>query len=411
LHIDTYAVYSNTVNSVAFRGYGVPQLAWAYESQMDIMAERLGLDPLDMRLKNLLRRGEMFAPGDLPIDADLPGDLRRAAAAIGWGQPLPRGRGRGLACVIKAPLAPSVASALVRMHADGSVTLLAGTVEMGQGARTVLSQIVAEELAIPLMWVRLSQPESGTSPYDQATSSSRSTTLVGLALQAAARDLRQQLLELAAEQLQTHIAHLTLRDGGVEGPGGRLPYAEIIAQHFGLPGGELIGRGGYRGERGAPLGGVAPFWEVSLAAAEVEVDEGTGQVQVYRYISIADVGKAIHPQQCEAQEEGGVMMGIGHTLFEEMIYQDGQLLNPGLLDYRIPTMTDLPGDLRSILVENADGPGPHGSKGIGESGLMPTAPAIANAIAQAIGVRLTALPLTPERVWQAMRGAQAHRTA
>ena len=114
LHIDTYAVYSNTVNSVAFRGYGVPQLAWAYESQMDIMAERLGLDPLDIRLKNLLRRGEVFAPGDLPIDADLPGDLRRAAAAIGWGQPLPRGRGRGLACVIKAPLAPSIASALVR---------------------------------------------------------------------------------------------------------------------------------------------------------------------------------------------------------------------------------------------------------------------------------------------------------
>src|SRR2546425_2403351 len=120
---------------------------------MDIRAERLGLAPLDIRLKNLLRRGEVFAPGDLPLDADLHGDLRRAAAAIGWGQPLPRGRGRGLACVIKAPLAPSVSSALVRMHADGSVTLLAGAVEMGQGARTVLSQIVAEEVAIPLMWV------------------------------------------------------------------------------------------------------------------------------------------------------------------------------------------------------------------------------------------------------------------
>jgi CO/xanthine dehydrogenase Mo-binding subunit len=156
---------------------------------------------------------------------------------------------------------------------------------------------------------------------------------------------------------------------------------------------------------------VAPFWEVSLAAAEVEVDEGTGQVRLHRYISIADVGKAIHPLQCEAQEEGGVMMGIGHTFFEEMIYQDGQLLNPGLLDYRIPTIEDLPTDLRSILVENADGPGPYGSKGIGESGLMPTAPAIANAIARAIGVRLTALPLTPERVWQAMRVAQAPQTA
>jgi CO/xanthine dehydrogenase Mo-binding subunit len=150
---------------------------------------------------------------------------------------------------------------------------------------------------------------------------------------------------------------------------------------------------------------------VSLAAAEVEVDADTGQVRLQRYISIADVGKAIHPLQCEAQEEGGVMMGIGHTFFEQMVYEDGQLLNPGLIDYRIPTMADLPPEFRSILVENADGPGPYGSKGIGESGLMPTAPAIANAIAQAIGVRLTALPLTPERVWQALRLARGRQAS
>jgi CO/xanthine dehydrogenase Mo-binding subunit len=398
VQIDTYAVYSNTVNSVAFRGYGVPQLAWAYESQMDMMAERLGLDALDMRLQNLLRRGEEFAPGDLPIDCDFHGSLKRAAEAIGWGQPTGPRQGRGLACVIKAPLAPSISSAVVRMHADGSVTLLTGTVEIGQGARTVLAQIVAEELALPLAWVRLALPEFGMSPYDQATSSSRSTTLMGLALQTAAQDLRQQLLEIAAEHLQTHIDTLSLRDGAVETPEGRYPYAEIIQQHFGLPGGELIGRGVYRGARGAPLGGVAPFWEVSLAAAQVGVDEETGQVQLQKYVSIADVGKAIHPLQCEAQEEGGVMMGLGHTFFEHMVYQDGQLLNPGLLDYRIPTMEDLPEELRSILVENGDGPGPFGAKGIGESGLMPTAPAIANALARAIGVRLKALPLTPERV-------------
>jgi CO/xanthine dehydrogenase Mo-binding subunit len=292
------------------------------------------------------------------------------------------------------------------MHADGSVTLLSGTVEIGQGARTVLSQIVAEELALPLAWVRLAQPEFGMSPYDQATSSSRSTTLMGLALQTAAQDVRQQLLGLAAEQLQTHIDRLTLRQGGVEGPHGRRTYAEIVQDHFGHAAGELIGRGVYRGERGAPLGGVAPFWEVSLAAAEVEVDEETGQAALHRYVSIADVGKAINPLQCEAQEEGGIMMGLGHTFFEQMVYQDGQLLNPGLVDYRIPTMADLPGELRSILVENADGPGPYGAKGIGESGLMPTAPAIANAIADAIGVRLTELPLTPERV----RAALARRT-
>jgi CO/xanthine dehydrogenase Mo-binding subunit len=409
VQIDTYAVYSNTVNSVAFRGYGVPQLAWAYESQMDMIAERLGLNALDIRLKNLLQRGEAFAPGDLPIDCDFHGSLKQAAAAVSWGQPTGPRQGRGLACVIKAPLAPSVSSALVRMHADGSVTLLTGTVEIGQGARTVLSQIVAEELALPLAWVRLALPEFGMSPYDQATSSSRSTTLMGLALQTAARDLRQQLLTIAAEQVQTPIDKLFLRDGAVETPEGRHPYAELIQRHFGLPGGELIGRGVYRGERGAPLGGVAPFWEVSLAAAQVEVDEDTGQVHLQKYVSIADVGKAIHPLQCEAQEEGGVMMGIGHTFLEHMVYQDGQLLNPGLIDYRIPTMEDLPGELRSILVENADGPGPYGAKGIGESGLMPTAPAIANALAHAMGVRLKALPLTPEHVRTALASRKRAR--
>jgi CO/xanthine dehydrogenase Mo-binding subunit len=184
-------------------------------------------------------------------------------------------------------------------------------------------------------------------------------------------------------------------------------YADIIARHFGMPGGELIGRGTYRGERGqAPLGGVAPFWEVSMAAAEVEVDEETGQVRLLRYVSVADIGKAINPLQCEAQEEGGSMMGIGHTFFEEMIYEGGQLLNPSLVDYRIPNMEDLPDAFQSILVENGDGPGPYGAKGIGESGLMPTSPAVANAIADAIGVRIRELPLTPERVLRAIQAAR-----
>ncbi len=429
LTIDTYAVYSNTVCTAAFRGYGVPQVAWGYESQMDIIADRLGLDPLEIRCRNFLRKGEIYVEGDLPIDADFEGDLRRLGAAIGW-PPQPPGpesrvhspesrlgtrnqglrtgakrRGKGLACVIKAPLAPSVSNAMVRMHADGSVTILTGTVEFGQGSRTIMSQIVAEELGVPLAWVRVGQPEMGMSPYDQATSASRSTALMGLAIQNAARDVRDQLVEVASGQLKTDPRGLRLREGTATGRAGApVTYAEIIARHFGMPGGELIGRGTYRGERGhAPLGGVAPFWEVSMAAAEAEVDEETGQVRLLRYVSVADVGKAINPLQCEAQEEGGSMMGIGHTFFEEMVYEGGQLLNPSLIDYRIPAMIDLPDDLQSILVENRDGPGPYGAKGIGESGLMPTSPAIANAIASATGVRIKELPLTPERVLRALR--------
>jgi CO/xanthine dehydrogenase Mo-binding subunit len=384
LRINAYGVYTNTVISVAFRGYGVPQLAWAYESQMDVIAERLGMDALELRLKNVLGRGETFMEGDLPIDCDYAGDLRKAAAAIGWGEPTVPRRGKGIACTIKAPLTPSVSSAMVRLHADGSATLLTGTVEFGQGGRTALSQIVAEELGLSLARVRVARSEAGMSPYDQATSASRSTTLMGLAVQRAARDVRDQLRALGARQL------------------GSEAYAEALAAHFGT-GGELIGRGTYQGERGtARLGGEAPFWEVGLAAAEVEVDEDTGRVRVLRYISVADIGRAINPRECEAQEEGAAMMGIGHTFFEQMIYDGGQLLNPSLIDYRVPVMSDLPGDYRSLLVENGDGPGPYGAKGIGESGLLPTAPAIANAIARAIGVRITDLPMTPERVWRAI---------
>jgi CO/xanthine dehydrogenase Mo-binding subunit len=411
VRIRAYGVYTNTVVSVAFRGYGVPQLTWAYESQMDVIAERLGIDPLELRLKNVLARGETLIEGDRPVDCDYAGGLRKAAAAIGWTEPAAPRRGKGLACTIKAPLAPSVSSAMVRLHADGSATLLTATVEIGQGGRTALSQIVAEELALPLDRVRIARSEVGMSPYDQATSASRSTTLMGLAVLGAARDVRDQLLAIGRRQLQCDAAAVSLRDGAIVSPKGERSYAEAVAAHFGT-GGELIGRGTYRGERGhAPLGGEAPFWEVGMAAAEVEVDEETGRVTLLRYVSIADIGKAINPRECEAQEEGGAMMGIGHTFFEQMVYDGGQLLNPSLIDYRVPVMSDLPGEYRSVLVENADGPGPYGSKGIGESGLLPTAPAVANAIARAVGVRLTDLPMTPERVWQAIQARRRRAVA
>jgi CO/xanthine dehydrogenase Mo-binding subunit len=304
--------------------------------------------------------------------------------------------------MLKASIAPSVSEAIVRLHADGSVTVLTTTVEIGQGARTAMAQIVGQELALPLERVRIARSESGMGPYDQATSASRSTTLMGLAVLRAARDVRDQLLAIGARQLEVSPAALSLVDGAVASAKGTLPYAEALIAHFGT-GGELIGRGTYRGERGhAPLGGEAPFWEVGMAAAEVEVDEDTGRVTVLRYVSIADIGKAINPRECEGQEEGAAMMGLGHTFFEQMIYDGGQLMNPSLIDYRLPAMSDLPGEYRSILVENEDGPGPYGAKGIGESGLLPTAPAVANAIARAIGVRLTGLPMTPERVWRAL---------
>ncbi len=403
LRIDSYAVYTNTTPSVAFRGYGVPQVTWAYESQLDLIAAALGIDRVEIRRRNLLRRGEEVMPGDRPADGDFLEGLEKAAAAIDWGALPAKGEGRGVACTIKAPLAPSVSTAVVRLHADGSATVLCGTVEIGQGARTVMAQIAAEELGVPPGRVRAVAVDTAATPYDQATSSSRSTTLMGKAVQLAARDLREQLVAIAAQLLEADLIAVALRDGAASAGGVSLRFDEVIARHFGLPGGELIGRGTVRGERGGLLGGIAPFWEVASAAVRLRVDRETGRVRVLDYVSVADVGRAINPQQCEGQDEGAAMMGLGHTFFEEMRYEDGQLLNGGLIDYRVPAFGDLPDSFRSALIENEDGSGPFGAKGIGEGGLIPVSPAIASAIWEATGARPHELPMTPERVWRALR--------
>jgi CO/xanthine dehydrogenase Mo-binding subunit len=260
----------------------------------------------------------------------------------------------------------------------------------------------AEELAIPMDRINVAEPGEAMNPYDQGTSSSRSTTLMGLTVQTAARDLGRQLKEIGASHFGCGPDAVSLNDGAVSDGRHSMPYSEVIEKHFGLPGGELIGRGMYRGERGGPLGGIAPFWEVAMGGAEVEVERETGIVKLTRYVSVADIGKAINPIQCEAQDEGAAVMGLGHTFFEQMVYEDGQLLNPSLIDYRVPVMSDLPEEFRSILVENGDGPGPYGAKGIGEGAIMPIAPAVANAVADATGARIRDLPLTTERVWRAL---------
>lgn len=406
VRLHSNAVYTNTTPGGAFRGFGVPQIAWAVESLMDVAAGRLDRDPVDLRRQNLLAHGEEFAAGDTPIDGKLEESLDRLAEAIQWSQASPPGRAKGIAAMMKASVAPSVSEAIVRLHADGSVTILVSTVEMGQGARTVMAQIAAEVLAVPLARVHVVAPDTSITPYDQTTSSSRSTTMAGRAVQEAAEDVLDQLCRIAATLLDTTPARLTADDGAIVAGDKRLPYPELLDHHFGMRGGELIGRGSVAsGRTAAPLGGSTPFWEVAMGGAEISVDEETGAIGVEAYASVADVGRCINPQQCETQDEGAVMQGIGHTLFEEMVYAGGQLLNGDLVGYRVPRASDLPARLVSRFVENGDGAGPFGAKGVGEGGLVPVSPAIANALARLTGVRLRELPLTPERVWRALRAA------
>jgi CO/xanthine dehydrogenase Mo-binding subunit len=407
--IDAHCVYTNKVPAGAFRGYGAPQASWAAESQMNRLAEVLGMDPVELRRKNLLARGETYHPGDTPIDGDLQEGLSRVTRALRWGERVPAGHGRGIAIGFKdGGGTGTVSTSIVRLHADGTATVGAGSVEIGQGIRTALVQVAAEALALPMHHVQAPLPDTDAVPYDQGSSGSRSATLMGYAVLQAALDVRRQLMEIAMRAFEAPADVIRLADGVATAGPRRMAYADLICDHFGMPGGELIGTGAFRpGARSGTLGGGTTFWEVGMAGAEVTVDPETGEVHLLRYISLADVGRAIHPMLCEGQDEGAAMQGIGHTLREELVFDRGQLLNPGLIDYRVPVMEDLPDEFFTILLENGDGPGPYGAKGIGESGLVATAPAVAAAVHAATGVWVRDLPLTPERVWRALRTARA----
>jgi CO/xanthine dehydrogenase Mo-binding subunit len=231
---------------------------------------------------------------------------------------------------------------------------------------------------------------------------------MGNAVKAAAENLRRQLIDAAAEVLKTSKEAVALRNGAVLVEGKKFEYGKIISLYFGMSGGELVGRGYVRPD--GTLGKTFPlFWETGMGAADISVDADTGVVMLRGYVTVADVGKAINPLQAEGQDEGAAIQGLGHTLFESLIYENGQPLNANLIDYRVPRFTDAPEHFDAVLIENRDGPGPYGAKGMGESGIVSVAPAIGNAIARATGVRIRELPLTPERVWRALRQAKEPR--
>jgi CO/xanthine dehydrogenase Mo-binding subunit len=357
------SVLSHTVPSTAFRGFGNPQQIWAVESNLDEAARVLGIDPVELRLGNLARPGDAFIPGDTP------------AEIIGWGEAVPPGRGRGIAVGLKSGPTTGLSNATVRLLADGGAVLYSGTSDMGQGARTIFAQIVAEELGVPMERVTVVMGDTAIVPYDQQTSASRSTVVMGRAIQRACEDIRAQLGEMGER-----------RDGEVVGHG----------------------EGRKEGDADHPLGGTAAFFEFNATAVEVEVDRETGDVTVTRHVTVSDVGKALNPMQVRGQDEGAAVMGLGHTLMERMLLDDaGRIRNLGAIDYRIPTSMDLPLRMESDIVENADGPGPYGAKGMSEGALLCVAPAVAAGVYDAVGVRIRDLPLSPERVWRALREAES----
>ncbi len=403
--IDAWAVYTNTPPAGSYRAFGATHVQWIGEAQIDALARKAGLDPLEFRRRNLLRPGEDVRPGGKPLDADLVGDVTKVAAAIGWGTPKSPLVGRGVSVGLLAAGANPVSTAAIRLQADGTAVLLASTTELGQGSRTVFTQIAAEELALPPGRIRVMGPDTQFTPYDRSTGASRSTTLAGKAVQHAAADLRGQLMDIAAGIWGLPRAALAVRAGAVWHETETLSYPDLIRRHFGMVGGELIGRGEVRPQRGTGSYAEGPvFWEVCVGGVEIQVDPETGRIHVRRLASVADVGKAINPQLVEAQDEGATLQGLGNALFEEMLFENGHLVNGSLLEYHVPTTADMPDEFHSIIVENADGPGPYGAKGVGEGALAAVPSAIINALAD-LGVDMRELPLTPERVWRRFREA------
>ena len=398
--VDSYALYTNQPPSGALRGFGIPQLVWAYESHTDMIARALKLDPLEFRRKNLLHEGRPQATGQIVQDAKLEAVLDRVAERLNWGKPLERGtgavrRGRGVAFAIKAVISPTTSVANITIAGDGSATLYCGTVDMGQGSDTAMAQIVGEVLDVPAQSVRIVPRDTDVTPYDMGTLGSRSLFHMGHAVRLAAQDARDKIKALA-------------RDVG-EPEGSNIPLPELFKKKYGMQAGNIVGTGSYKPDYVPPdpatglTPNVTPFWMCAASGAEVEVDTETGHVRIARLITVVDCGRPLNPKIVETQISGAALMQLGFTMFEKMHIDAGQVTNASLADYKIPGMLDVPRVMENETVDAHQSNGPFGAKGVGETATFCVSPAIANAIEDACGVRLTSLPLNAEAVFRALR--------
>jgi CO/xanthine dehydrogenase Mo-binding subunit len=396
--IDSYALYTNLPPAGALRGFGIPQLVWAYEGHTDMMARELGIDPLEFRRRNLLRDGRPQATGTVMRDAAIEKVLDRVETLIDWKTPLQRTagftrRGRGIALGFKACVSPTTSLAAVSVNADGSCIVYCSTVDMGQGSDTAMAQIAGEVLRMPAEDIRVVHSDTDVTPYDMATLGSRSLFHMGNAVRLAAEDAVQKLAALRKE---------------LELPAD-CPVPDIFKKKYGMQAGNVTGTGSYIPSYKSPdqnglTDNATPFWMVGASGVEVEVDTQTGRVTITRLVNVADVGTPINPKIVETQLAGAAIMQLGFTMQEKMHFDEaGQLRNASLAEYKIPGFLDLPKEMLNEAVTAEQRTGPFGAKGVGETGTFGVSPAIANAIHDAVGVRLTSLPLTPEAIWEKLR--------
>jgi CO/xanthine dehydrogenase Mo-binding subunit len=422
---DSYCVYTNHPVTGPMRGFGMPEMHAGLEQCIDELALEIGMDPVEFRKINCLKAGSILVTGNPMHPTGLSTCIQEVARAIDWGHksdpsaPNKR-RGKGIALMWKAPAMPPNAgsSAWVELTEDGRLNVGVGGQDLGQGAFTVSAQMAAAALGVPYEWVRVATPvDTQYSPYEWQTVASRLTWSMGNAIVNAARDARRQILELVAQAWEEDPDDLDILKGVVVSYKSEreMPLENIAI--YGLPkpgdqgwiGGPVVGRGnfmptyvtGLDAETGQGQRAVVHY-TTGAQAIEVEVDLETGRVSIIRGVAAFDVGKAINPEMVKAQMEGGFVQGLSSALFEGMQLKDGVLQNPSFVDYRIATSTDIPEDIQTIIVEVPQDDGPWGARGIGEHSMVPTVPAIANAIYDAVGIRMDGPPFTSEKVYLAL---------
>ena len=413
-----YHVYTNKPVGGAMRGHGIPQARFAVERQLDMIADRIQVDPVEIRIKNSIHAGEPHAAGFVINTCGFSESVEKAAKAIGWTEKrgkLPPGRGVGLAGASfpsgVSNMSHISSGAVVQLGRDGAVNVLTGAADIGQGAETVIGQIVAEELGVRLEDIRITAADTGITPLDPGTFGSGVTVRAGNAARLAALSVKQKLFDLIADKLEASAADLDARDRKIfvkGSPDRNMTLAQALKtyQYADLPM-PIVGRGSWMAPASEPTtlfkehGNFAPNYSFMTQAADVEVDLNTGKVKLLRMVTAHDCGRPINPMLVEGQLEGSVVGGMGQALYEHVIMEKGQVMNPSFLDYGVPTFLEMP-EIEAIEVETDDPIGPYGAKEAGEGTQLSPAPAIVNAIYDAIGVDFLELPITPEKILDAL---------
>jgi xanthine dehydrogenase molybdenum-binding subunit len=408
-------VYTNNTYSQAMRGYGNPQATFAIESTMDMLAEKAGIDPVEFRRINANHSGDVSTQDLRITTCGLEGCIDSVKETLAWDQPKKKGEGVGMASLIHVGGGARVYKSdgcgnIIKMDDFGKVDVFTGATDMGQGSDTVVAQIVAEELGLQVDDIHVIHSDTDVCPWDVGAHASRTTFIAGNAALGAARKIKARLLELGAKQLEAPLEKLVLRDRCIvdkEDSEKRIEIGKLLRKAHFSHGGQMLMAEYFYDPTNENMGkdfkgNMSMTYTFGTHGVRVKVDEETGKVKILKYVATHDVGKAINPLLLEGQVYGGVMMGIGYALTEQVVLEKGEIMNPNFRDYKILTAKDVV-PIEAPVHETYDEAGPYGAKGIGEPGCVPTAPAVANAVYNAVGVRIKDLPVTPEKVLAALR--------